>query len=425
MRILFVNNYYPPHEVGGYEQLCRDMVVALTARGHACAVITSTHGVTAATPAQPEVHRVLRIQPDYGSRLHPALQFMFTRAALEKHNLDQFHQVCAAFHPEVVFIWNVCGLPRSLCLAAEALPDAVVAYWLAGYSPADPDEYWQYWQTQLGQRPAQVILRRCLGPWALRKMRREGKPLRPRMAHVAVVSDGTRREGLAAGSLPAHTRVLYNGVETDLFWAERSGIAQPLRLLFAGRMSEDKGPQVAIAALGHLVNDAGITAVSLTLVGDGPQRQMSRLKELVEELRLQPYVTFLGWQPRDRMPAIMREHDVLLFCTSGVEAFARVVLEAMASGQVVIGTLTGGTGEVLVEGVTGLTYQAGDSSELARQIMRLVHEPALWESLSRTGQRVACERYSMDRMVDEIEAFLQEALDAGHDSHPNSMPARG
>ena len=45
MRILFLTNFYPPYEVGGYEQLCRDVAVRLADRGHSYAVLTSDHGV--------------------------------------------------------------------------------------------------------------------------------------------------------------------------------------------------------------------------------------------------------------------------------------------------------------------------------------------------------------------------------------------
>jgi len=105
----------------------------------------------------------------------------------------------------------------------------------------------------------------------------------------------------------------------------------------------------------------------------------------------------------------MAEHDVFLLCTSHQEPFARVVLEAMASGMVVVGTLTGGTGEILVEDVTGLTFGAGDSEALARQVMRLADDSALWQRLSSEGQRVVRERYSMEHMVERIEQFLRDA----------------
>jgi len=45
LRILFVSNYYPPYEVGGYEQLCRDVAMRLAERGHQIQGLTSERGV--------------------------------------------------------------------------------------------------------------------------------------------------------------------------------------------------------------------------------------------------------------------------------------------------------------------------------------------------------------------------------------------
>jgi len=409
MRILFLTNYYPPYEVGGYEQLCRDMVVALSARGHVCEVLTSTSGVVRGVPPEPGIQRVLHIQPDYGSRLHPVLQFVVTRRREERENLAAFRAVSARFRPEVVFVWNILGFPRSLLMAAEALPGVTVAYWLAGYSPLDADGFWSYWQETSERAKLQGLLRRVFGGWALRILRAEGKPERTRLAHVAVVSDYMRRKGVQAGLLPESAEVIYNGVEVDLFTASRSQAGRPLRLLFAGRLSEDKGPQVAIEAMNHLVHCLGLRVARLTIVGSGPSAFEAALKARVSTLGLGEHVTFQGWQPRERIPAIMAEHDVFLLCTSHQEPFARVVLEAMASGMVVVGTLTGGTGEILVEDVTGLTFGAGDSEALARQVMRLADDSALWQRLSSEGQRVVRERYSMEHMVERIEQFLRDA----------------
>jgi glycosyltransferase involved in cell wall biosynthesis len=72
----------------------------------------------------------------------------------------------------------------------------------------------------------------------------------------------------------------------------------------------------------------------------------------------------------------------------------------------VIGTTTGGTEEILVDGETGLTYSAGDSEQLAAQILRLAVDPALQHRLSETGRRVVRQRYTLDRMVDELETAL-------------------
>jgi len=131
---------------------------------------------------------------------------------------------------------------------------------------------------------------------------------------------------------------------------------------------------------------------------------------MVRRHGLEPYVSFRGWQPRERLPEIMAEQDVFLLCSSVEEAFSRAVLEAMAGGLVVVGTLTGGTGEVLVENQTGLTFPAGDSATLARQIQRLADDPALRERLASNAQRIVRERFTMERMVDEVERLLTESL---------------
>ena len=41
MRLLFLSNFYPPHQLGGYEELCAEVAQGLRARGHTVAVLTS------------------------------------------------------------------------------------------------------------------------------------------------------------------------------------------------------------------------------------------------------------------------------------------------------------------------------------------------------------------------------------------------
>jgi hypothetical protein len=45
LRILLVSNYYPPYEVGGYEQLCRDVAMRLAEREHQIQGLTRERGV--------------------------------------------------------------------------------------------------------------------------------------------------------------------------------------------------------------------------------------------------------------------------------------------------------------------------------------------------------------------------------------------
>ena len=107
---------------------------------------------------------------------------------------------------------------------------------------------------------------------------------------------------------------------------------------------------------------------------------------------------------------MMKSGHALLLTTRHPEPFARVVLEAMASGLAVVATLTGGTGEIVHEGETGLTFAAGDSAALARQLRRLALDDGLRCRLASCGQQRVLERYTLEQMVDQIELLLRAAV---------------
>ena len=85
---------------------------------------------------------------------------------------------------------------------------------------------------------------------------------------------------------------------------------------------------------------------------------------------------------------------------------ARTVMEAMAAGLVVIGTEVGGQAEMLTDGENSLTFQAEDAEGLARQIERALDAPDLLPQLAKAGQQLVMERFTLERMATEFEAWL-------------------
>lgn len=413
MKILFISNYYPPHEVGGYEQLCHDVAERLAERDHTCAVLTSVRGVVDGQKSEESgIHRVLRIQPRPDALLGTVGQFFLTRRQAEVYNRTAFLSIAQQFHPDVVFIWNLQGLPQELALDAEALPGVATAYWLAGYTPAEPDLFWRYWTQTPGKRSSLQSIKGLLSRLALAQMRREGKPVRPQMRHVAVVSDYMRCNGQTENTLPAHTEVIYNGVETDDFFGPVSppDAPPPVNLLLAGRISADKGIHVAVEAIGKLAQARPQRDFRLIIAGSGPAEYLDRIQRLASDYSVIDLISFLGWLPRQRMPELMHTCHILLLPTVHQEPFARVTLEAMAAGLVVVGTLTGGTSEILQHEVTGLAYKSDDSSDLAQQLDRLLGDPQLRYRLAIHGQETVLAHFSLDHMVGQVEDFLLKAV---------------
>jgi glycosyltransferase involved in cell wall biosynthesis len=112
------------------------------------------------------------------------------------------------------------------------------------------------------------------------------------------------------------------------------------------------------------------------------------------------------------MPAQLATHDVLIFPSEWPEPLARMTQEAMASGAVVVGTITGGTGEILIDGETGLVFPPGDAPALARCIRRLQTDPALFSHLARNGRQCVEDKFSFRRMLDQVETVLAEVTSA-------------
>jgi glycosyltransferase involved in cell wall biosynthesis len=132
------------------------------------------------------------------------------------------------------------------------------------------------------------------------------------------------------------------------------------------------------------------------------------LRHLVTQAGLNDYVSFLGHVPAEEMPQLLRKFDVLLLPSTWPEPFSRIVLEGMISGLVVVATPTGGTTEILTDGENGLLFAPGDAEDLARKITRLMDDPELRRKLAHAGKQTVLERYTMTKMMDKIESFLQE-----------------
>ena len=70
----------------------------------------------------------------------------------------------------------------------------------------------------------------------------------------------------------------------------------------------------------------------------------------------------------------------------------------------VVSSGVGGAGELIDDGRTGLLFQAGDSQDLARCLMRLASNNTLLKGLRKTGQQVARERFSVIASATALEA---------------------
>lgn len=183
---------------------------------------------------------------------------------------------------------------------------------------------------------------------------------------IAVSDDEAQQGARILGDKARLLRVIHNGVDRTHFTpdgplAPRED-STPL-IVCVGRLSRQKGQDVAIRALARLANPRAV----LRLVGDGPDRP--ELAALADELGVADRVEFAGVKT-DTAPEL-RAADVVI-APSRWDGLSLVLLEAMACGATVVATRV--SGSEALEGA-GVIIEPDDSSALAEAIDSLLAEP--------------------------------------------------
>jgi glycosyltransferase involved in cell wall biosynthesis len=118
--------------------------------------------------------------------------------------------------------------------------------------------------------------------------------------------------------------------------------------------------------------------------------------------------TFENW-PNSAVRAAMSQARAVIVPSVWAEPFGIVAIEAMDAGAPVVASATGGLAEFIDDETTGLLVPPGSVSDLASALRRLDEDDALCAELAGAG-RTAVERFSAERVVDELVAVYETAI---------------
>ena len=408
MRILFLSNFFPPARPGGYTQWCHEVTERLSARGHTIGVLTSRYELAKAPAGEQNIDRLLHLEGDLA--YYQPLHFFNRWKKQHRENLAFLEDTVKNFAPDLIFVWGMWALSKALPARAEQLLPGRVVYYLSDYWPATVDMHTTYWQSST-RGWAMRVPKQILSKLALSMLAKEGQP-HLKLEQVICVSSRVRDLLVEAGLPIQQARIIHGGTDVERFLdvRKRGYPSGRLKLLYAGQLVRHKGVHTAIEAMARLVNKRKVNQITLTLVGSGHPDYEAVLRDLIERERLHDFVTVHKPVSKDEMPAIFQQFDALVFPSIYEEPLARVTQEAMAAGLVVVGTTTGGTGEILRDGETGLTFAPEDAEGLAEQVNRLIVDPYLFCRLAQAGRQTVLENFTLDKMVNEIEAYLVDCF---------------
>jgi glycosyltransferase involved in cell wall biosynthesis len=318
----------PPRDTGGTERVVADLGNALVALGHDVTVFAANGSRTAGklVPQGPPISEVEGHPPGYPAAREAT---MLDAVARQAHRFDVIHAHTEFFHAPVL---RHCGVPL-----------VTTIHWRA--DEADRQHFLQ----GFADLPVVAI------------SRAQARQMPPSARCMAVVHHG----------IPANRFTYEDG---------RGGY-----VAFLGRMTDQKGPDRAIAA-------ARAAGLPIRLGGDIDVGNPRYFEDKVKPL-LSKGAVHLGALSDGQKQVFLGKAVALAFPIDWPEPFGLVMIEAMATGTPVVAMDRGSVREIVEDGVTGFIVERDEDMGPA---LAKAHELDRHVIRSRFEQRFTAERMARD-----------------------------
>jgi glycosyltransferase involved in cell wall biosynthesis len=239
---------------------------------------------------------------------------------------------------------------------------------------------------------------------------------------VITISPGQKEDIVRRFTIAAENRVVVIPLGLDL--ATLAGLGDgpsPLRanlgipddgfvVGFVGRFVPVKAPQAIAAAFAAVA--AAVPNAWLLMVGDGPLRP--EIEKSVQEMGLTSRVRLVGWT--EDLAAVYGAIDVCVLASLN-EGTPVALIEAMASGRMVVSPHVGGVPDLVRDGETGVLIPPGaGAADLAAAIVDLARSPERRRIIGKAARREVMARFSHERLVDDVDRLYGQLLPAKRQS---------
>jgi FkbM family methyltransferase len=191
-------------------------------------------------------------------------------------------------------------------------------------------------------------------------------------------------------------------------------LTKPLtpHISLVGSLHPGKGAEVFLRALAEL-DELGVEFTA-SLRGPGSQARVDVLQSLIQLHKLERHVEI---KQGLRTTKELYEDVSIVVIASMNEAFGRVPFEATNFGCAVVYSASGGIPEYMIDGITGLGFVSGNSSELANQLKKALDNPELVVRLVHGAKEHLLSSQRQKAVLDQI----QQVFAPGSVQNPNSL----
>jgi starch synthase len=181
------------------------------------------------------------------------------------------------------------------------------------------------------------------------------------------------------------------------------------KILFVGRLTPEKGIFDLLKAFGLMIRSH--QNIELIVVGTGTPNIRRQIKKLVESLKIQDTVKFIGSVGYSGMAQIHNSADI--FCLPSIETdfwaeqFGYALVEAMACEKPVVSTLTGSIPEIVKNGVTGILVEQRSPVALQSAIEELLLNKEKREFLGKNGRAWVLENFEANKVAQQLATLYE------------------
>lgn len=227
--------------------------------------------------------------------------------------------------------------------------------------------------------------------------------------HNVVVCTSAFLQGLIYKTADIKSRVLPNPVMihnkiANIKINKKSSNAGQKTLLFVGMLVYNKGADIAIDVLDHLLHDGIPTKIFMA--GRGFLEKLIIKK--ARELNIEKHVELLGFLEEEKLLSYYQIADVLICPVRWPEPFGRVALEASGCGTPVVAYNLGGFSETILDGETGFLATPGDAVDFISKVKMLLLDDNLRKNMSKRCLQWVKEKFCIEKIVHEYIEIYKE-----------------
>lgn len=184
-----------------------------------------------------------------------------------------------------------------------------------------------------------------------------------------------------------------------------------VRILSVGRLTEKKGMLDLIRAFQLVLSI--IPDAKLVIVGEGEDRD--KIEKLIQQLGLGSHIQLKGRLPHSQVQEEMARCDLLVMASrtasdGNEEGIPNVVMEAMATGRVVIATEHAGIPELVDHHQTGFLVRQGDPDALAGMIVYVLKHVEDWQPIVAHARKKVEQEHDVVKQSEKLEKRLDQMI---------------